>query len=246
MSGSDFMKKTLAELLHPGFGHYRSIGELARTLRHLLATAHTFRTPGRWGSSGPSEELCDYGSCVNCADQPWHSGRINSTSGHHGTTTWQENHDSIYECILAAICNEYPACERWRKRHKIHLHMPLRFPMAYQNNDKEKTAWESVLSLHRHKLPVSTLNSCHRAVNVLAAPELEISRFSITLRVCVTQRTEMRTSPDCYSRWDACFLTRTLKPKWNCQRETFANFLLRAVEFYRGLKPHDGKSQNKA
>jgi hypothetical protein len=142
------MKKTLGELIEPGFSHYRSIGELARTLQFLMSTAHTFRDPGRWGTSGPQEYLCAYGGCVNCDTQPWHSGRIVSTNPHVvETTTWQQNQDSIRDCILDALCSRYPAELRWRKRHKISLDTLLKFPMAYQNQDNEKKVWEQPMGL---------------------------------------------------------------------------------------------------
>jgi len=232
------MKKTLGELIEPGFSHYRSIGELARALQFLMSTAHTFRDPGRWGTSGPQEYLCAYGGCVNNETQPWHSGRIVSTNPHVvETTTWQENQDSIRDCILNALCARYPAEVRWRNRHKISLDMMLKFPMAYQNQDDEKKAWVQLMALHGYKLPVSTLNSCHRSVNVLCEPELVISRHCVKITVSVTQRQEMRSR--CRSSWDACFLARDTKfskpPCWNSRRETFAAFVLRAVEFYKGV-----------
>ena len=232
------MKKTLGELIEPGFSHYRSIGELARTLQFLMSTAHTFRDPGRWGTSGPQEYLCAYGGCVNNETQPWHSGRIVSTNPHVvETTTWQENQDSIRDCILDALCSRYPAELRWRKRHKISLDMMLKFPMAYQNQDAEKKAWAQLMALHGYKLPVSTLNSCHRSVNVLCEPELVISRHCVKITVSVTQRQEMRSR--CRSSWDVCFLARDTEyskpPCWNSRRETFAAFVLRAVEFYKGV-----------
>lgn len=232
------MKKTLGELIEPGFRYHRSTGELARTLQFLMSTAHSFRDQGRWGKSGPHEYLCAYGGCVNCDTQPWHSGRITSSNPHvTDTTTWQENHDSIRDCILNSLCARYPAELRWRKRHKISLDMVLKFPMAYQNQDNEKKAWEQLMGLHGFKLPVSTLNSCHRSVNVLCEPQLVISRHCIKITVNVTQRQEMRRR--CRSSWDVCFLCRDNRkfskpPFWNSRRETFAAFILRAVEFYKG------------
>lgn len=240
------MKKTLGELIEPGFDHYRSIGELARTLQFLMSTAHTFRDRGRWGTSGPQEYLCAYGGCVNSDNQPWHSGRIVCGMDSGDTTTWQQNHDSIRDSILNALCARYPAELRWRKRHKISLDMLLKFPMAYQNQDDEKKAWENLMALHGFKLPVSTLNDCHRSVNVLCEPELVISRHCIKISVSVTQRQEMRSR--CRSSWDVCFLARETKwskpPCWNSRRETFADFVLRAIEFYKGvtLLPNDPSS----
>ena len=40
------MNKTLAELLDPDFDHYRSVGELARTMQFLLAAHQTNKTYG--------------------------------------------------------------------------------------------------------------------------------------------------------------------------------------------------------
>lgn len=230
------MKKTLADLLDPEFTHYRSIGELARTLQFLIVTSQAFRDPGRWGESGPTEHLVNYGGCTNSKEQAWHSGRITSACRHNDTTTWQQNHDTIYDCILAGLCSASPSSRRWQRAHGIDLHMPLKFPMAYQRNDEERTAWTKFIALHKHQLSVPTLNSCHRKVNILAAPELLISRRGISLKICVTLKSEMRTSPVCYSRWDFCFLTEEPAPRWRPQRETFAAFVERGVQFFRDYK----------
>lgn len=226
------MKKMLSDLLNPDHKHYRSVGELARTLQFLIGTAQNYRQKGRWGDSGPTETLCNYDGCTNHRDGDWHSGRI--VAGHNDhLTTWQQNHDAIYACILMSLCHRSDVFARWRKAEHIHLHMLLRFPMAYQHSDNERKAWDSVRALHKHQLPIPTLNSCHKRINVLAAPELAINSSGIRLRLSVTQKSEMRSSPVCYSRWGYCFLTNTKQPKWNCQKETFADFLLRACAFYK-------------
>ena len=227
--------KMLNHLLDPTFAHYRSIGELSRVLQYLLASAHPYRRQERWGSTGPTETLCNYGGCTNCSDQVWHSGRISSTSGHHDLTTWQQNHDAIYGCIFSSLCNDSALDQRWRKEHGISLYMPLKFPMAYQHQDREKAAWEKFIALHRHVLAVPTLNSCHKKVNVLAAPELIIGRESITLNICVTDKQELRGGP-AYSRWRFCFLTEEPAPKWNPHRETFAAFILRGSDFFKNYR----------
>jgi hypothetical protein len=234
------MKKTLAELLNPSFDYYRSIGELSRTLQHLLSTSTEYREPGRWGSSGPTEELVNYGGGTNCYDKSWHSSRIicGMAASHRDVTSWQQNHDTLYRCILASLCQDDDASLRWRSVCGIGLQMPLKFPMAYQNQDDEKKAWVRLSSLHGYKLPVSTLNDCHRSVNVLCDPELVINRAGIYIELKVTQRQEYRQR--CRSAWDVCFLCRehpkwSRTPRWNCQRETFAAFLLRAVEFYKSV-----------
>ncbi len=233
------MNKTIADLLNPEFDHYRSVGELARTLQFLIATAETYRDPGRWGESGPHEALVNYGSCTNCLRNPWHSNRI-LMGQNRDVTTWQENHDALYRCILAALCNESDSHRRWRKNRRIGLRTLLKFPMSYQHDGDEKNAWEQLKSLHRHQLSISTLNSCHPRVNLLAAPELVIDGESIHITCQITQRSEMRQSPRCYSRWEVGFLLKCQNkdariPKWNCRRETFAAFVLRAVAFYKSI-----------
>lgn len=237
------MKKTLADLLDPNFDHYRSVGELARTLQFLMASAEDYRDhSGRWGSSGPGESLSNYGGCTNHVehDYLWHSGRIASTCPWHpDVTTWQQNHDCLYKCILAGLCGESKIFERWRKEKGINLHMQLKFQMAYQHHELEQSAWKKFMELHRHQLNVPTLNICHKRVNLLAAPQLIIRPSGVTTSICVTQKSEMRESPQCYSRWEFKFLMRDTKwgtnPKWNCQRETFAEFILRAVAFYKSV-----------
>lgn len=224
------MKKTLGELLDPSFDHYRSIGELAKTLSFLMTNAQQYRDKGEWGESGIHETLVNYRSCVNCLSHNWHSSRITTQSE---TTTWQQNHDTIYECILGSLCATFPSACKWRACHEIGLDMLLKFPMAYQNQEKERNAWDALMSLHKHVLPVKSLNTCHRGVNVLADPQLIISKDSIHIAVAVTLKSELRESARCYSRWDYSFLTRTAPNKWNCQRETFAEFVLRSVAFYK-------------
>ena len=226
------MNKTLAELLDPDFDHYRSVGELARTMQFLLAAAKPFHRPRR---TGPSETLADYTSCHGSYAQHWHSGRMTHGFNNNYTVTWQQVHDNLYRRILAGLCN-WPD---WRKKCKIDLHMPLKFPMAYQHKEPEIVAWDKLMALHGYKLPVSTLNSCHRSVNVLAAPELEILPDGIIISVQVTQRQELR-SGRCFSRWDANLLTHTKEPCWNCRREMFAEFVERAVAFYKALQPRKG------
>lgn len=228
------MKTTLADFLSPRHDHYRSLGELAATLRMLMETAHPYRYKGRWGSAGPTEELNNHSGCTNSHNTPWSSSRLHQGMEGSETTTWRENHDAIHKCILAALCSSY---EAWRKKCNIDLYMPIKIPMAYQQNDKEREAWDKIMALHKFQLPIPTMNSCHKRVNILAAPELVVSRSCIRISVSVTDKYELRTSPRCYSRWNADFLAGVDGPQWNCGRETFSLFLLRAVQYYKSIQP---------
>lgn len=233
------MNKTLAELLHPRFDYYRSIGELAKTLQFLSSGSDKYRQDGRWGSSGPTEELVNYGGCVNCYNHVWHSNRISNSFGHSDITTWQQNHDGIYRCILAGLCHNDKPSIQWRREKGISLEMTLKFSMAYQSQDEEKKAWIELEALHGYKLPVSTINSCHRSVNVLCGPELVITRTGVHIDCKVTQRQEFRKK--CRSAWNVVFLCRdnpkfSRTPRWNSHNETFAAFILRAAVFYKSVK----------
>jgi hypothetical protein len=233
------MKKTLAELLNPAFNHYRSIGELAKALQFLLRNADDFRAGKRFDSHGPTEVLTNHDGCRNCLNYNWSSLRINTYTG-RDTATWQEAHDSLYQCILSALCKQGPAEQKWRETQGISLTTLIKTPMAYQNSREEQDTWEDFLSLHKFKLGVKTLNSCHRGVNILCEPSINIGRDAIWIDTNVTLRSEMKISPRCYSRWNTCFLLRDTKkhstpPKWNCHRETFAKFLTRATDFYKGI-----------
>lgn len=232
------MKTTLADLLSPSHDHYRSLGELARTLQHFMSTDKAFRQTGRWGSSGPRETLANYEGCTNSHNKCWHSGRMTQGCTGRNTTSWQENHDSVYNCLLASICRQDDLFKRWRATAGIDLYMRLKFPMAYQIQDEEKAAWDCLMALHAQRLPHRTFNGCHRGTNVLAAPELIIGPAGVTVSISLTLRSELRSSPDCFSRWNACFLTQQDQPRWNCQRETFSKFILRAVDFYKTLQPN--------
>ncbi len=251
MPATNFMKKTLSELLDPSFNYYRSLGELARTLQYLMQTAEHYRQPGRWGESGPTETLNGYHGCTNSNHTEWHSDRQSfcffdrdhDQAERRPFTTWQQNHDSMYSCILAAICGDRAAERQWRKEKGIDLHMLLKFPMAYQHADKEIKAWDAVTALHGLKLPVDTLNPCHRRVNVLCFPQITISRESISLKMQVTQRYELRST--CPSSWGACYLAGVDNPAWRPSKETFADFLLRTVEFHKALQPRPEMRKHK-
>lgn len=231
------MNTTMAALLSPTMNHYRSIGELAWTLSHLLGTARNFRDSGRWGDFGPHEILINYSGCVNCLNTCWHSSRIPSRKE---TTTWDDNEHALFSCILSAVCDEGDASVRWRAACGIDLHMPLKFAMAYQSNKEEQAAWIEFEQLHRWKLQgVKSLNSMHRSVNRLCEPQLMVSGNGVFLKCCVTDAYELRSSPRCYSRWDVSWLTGQRRPKWNPRRETFAKFVLRGVELFKSAKPAD-------
>lgn len=225
------MKKSLAELLSPSFDHYRSIGELAGTLQFLLSSSVAYRAKERWGWFGPTEQLNGYNGCVNCETTAWHSSRI--TAGTGKVTTWQQNHDSLYSCILGSLCDETAIACEWRAINKIALHMLLKLRMDYQHKDEEIEAWHGFMAMHRHRLAVRTLNRCHKHVNLLVEPQLVISRFGVWIKVSVTLSSEIKQSPLCYSRWDFGFLTRSESPKWKPAKETFAEFVNRSTDYYR-------------
>ena len=151
--------------------------------------------------------------------------------------TWQQHHDRLYKCLLAALCDLSPASINWRDAHQVSLEMPLRFPMAYQRANDEQKAWDQFASLHLHALPVRTLNPQHRNIRLLVFPQLIIADRGVYIAVEVTDKTEWRQSKGCCSRWDVAWLTDRPSPKWHHQRETFASFVLRAVEFYKSIQP---------
>ena len=235
------MKTTLGDLLDPRFDHYSSIGEMAQCLHLLLISAKDYRDRGAWGDCGPHEILCGYGGCTNSLSHGWHSSRICSTTGMwKRATTWQENHDNIRNCILSALCARGGAHGRWQLAHNLSLRTEMKWPMAYQHQGLEKEAWKDFGALHKCWLGRGTLNTCHRNVSLLAEPQLIVSRDGIFISCEVTDKTEIRTSPVCYSRWSVCSLMRdntyfSREPKWCPQRETFAKFVVRAAEFYRSI-----------
>jgi hypothetical protein len=233
------MGMKLRKLIDPDFDSYRTVGDLARTLKLLLVSAQPYRQTGRWGSFGPHETLIGYSGCVNSLNTCWHSGRyfkaVNSDA-----TTWQENHDFLYRCILGSLCDNIG--DEWRKTCGVSLDMELGFNPSYKQ-EAEKEAWEEFVSLHKYKLAVKSLNPYHRSVNMLAEPQLIIGREKVRLTCNVTQASEIRQSPRCYSRWDVCFLLRENKEKstapfWKF-RESFPDFIARACEFYKTITEGD-------
>lgn len=228
------MNKTIGELLNPRFDHYRSIGELSATLRQLLLTARNFRDNGRWGSSGPTEELCDHSGCTGCQDVNWSSDRIPMYTGRE-ITTWKDNHDRIYGCILAALCAESPAICHWRITHDIGLHTRIKIPMGHQHADEERKAWSELERLHGFTVSAPSLNPVHKKINVLCTPQLVISKLDIYIAISVTDRSDFK-GGRCRSSWDVCSLIDLPHPRWTPQRESFAAFVLRAVRFYKSVK----------
>jgi hypothetical protein len=224
---------TLAELLNPGFDYSRSIADLARAMKFLLGSARPYRRQPRDGGSsfGPHETLIGYNGCRGCQGINWHSDR-NPRAKDADATTWQENHDFLYRCVLQALLNK--DFTGWRAKEGISLDTNLRFKPSYRN-DAEKVAWARFTALHGYTLRASSLNPFHRRVNVLANPELVISQDAVTVICRVTQRRELRQSPRCYSRWDVAFLLRERGFKyqrWRSRQETFAAFIARAAESY--------------
>lgn len=225
------MKITICHFLSPNFRTYRGLGGASLLLQALMRSAVGFRDQGLWGKSGPSEELNDYGSCVNAGLGPWHTSRRDSK-------THREHVDNICDCILSALCNGQPASVRWRKANRISLEREFVFRSKgddYARID-EQNAFLEFMSLHGVRVPLS-LNSCHRDVKVLCFPQLNIGRDGITLQVEATSATELRVSKGCASRWGVAWLMEVPAPKWRPDRETFAEFLTRGTAFYRSATP---------
>lgn len=232
------MNTTIAKLVSPrGISTYTSAGELARTIQFLIPTAGAYRDQGRWGKTGPSEELTNHHGCVNSVEYAgeravhWQSSR-NAQSG-----DFDELMRLLVSAIMGALCNGQPACKRWREEQRIGLDTVVKFPMAYQNQDEERKAWDEVRKLHKFRLKYGSLNPFHRNVTSLHEPELFIHGSGITLQCCVTTREEQRRYPRTASCWSVSSLTETANPKWNPRRETFAAFLLRAVAHFQEIKP---------
>lgn len=225
------MKFTIANLIDPACRINRSLGSSALVLQALMAPARRFRDTGRWGSSGPGEILNGYNGCVNAHLHPWHTSR-------NRLTTHRSHVDNILSCILSALCSDQAACRLWRKAQSILLESEFTFrsPGDEFSRADEVKAFEGFMALHGHRLPHS-LNSCHRDVKVLCFPELNIGRAGITLEVQATSATELRVSKESASRWAVSFLAETAPPAWKWQRETFAEFLLRATAYYREVAP---------
>lgn len=241
------MKTTIGQLLNPRRSTYSSIGEIAQCLHLLMRGDAKYRDVGRYGDSGPHEILCSYEGCVNCVNQEWHSSRICSCTGVWGrATSWQENHDDIRDCILGALCDSGGSIDLWKKDHGLCLDTVIKCPVAYQSQESERKSWGEFESLHRYWLGPGTLNSCHRNVNLLAEPQLVIGRGGIFITCQITLKSEIKSYPVCYSRWDACFLLRdnpqfSKPPKWCPQRERFSDFIVRSAAFYKSIKPTTNK-----
>lgn len=226
------MKKTLGNLLDPGFATYRSVGELAIALRWLMKSATGYEEDGVYGT-GPLVTLKGYRHCVHV------SSDFSVQRHHSGVISWQATHDALYGNIFQALCDRSESSRRWREEKKISLDTVVKVPCAYQHSGDEKEAFASLAFLHGYKVDAETLNTCHPRVNVLVYPELRINAGGIWITCDVTQRSELRHGRSC-SRWSVSFLLRDVKrwsrdPKWNPQRETFAAFVTRATEHFRSI-----------
>lgn len=226
------MKKTLGELLDPGFATYRSVGELAIALRWLMNSATGYEEDGVYGT-GPLVTLKGYRHCIHV------SSDFSVQRHHRGVISWQATHDALYGNIFQALCDSSKSAIQWREVEKISLDTVVKVRSACQHNATEREALEGLSSLHGSSVDVATLNAYHPRVNVLAYPEIRINAGGIWITCDVTQRSELRHGR-CCSRWGVSFLLRETErwsrdPKWNPQRETFAAFVTRATEHFRSI-----------
>lgn len=225
------MNKTLADLIDPRWRTYRDLGELARALQYLLFTAHNYRSPGRYGSSGPTETLSGHAGCVNCKGYQWHSNR-------DWLKTYKEHCANICDCITSALCDSDPIFVLWRKEQRIGLETQLRFPIKNHNpgDPLPEPAWELFQSLHGYRLTES-INPVWKDVKMLCFPQLFIGGCGVYLGIEATSATELRRSKECASRWNTAQLTERPDPVWKTTRETFAQFFVRGVEHFKAAKP---------
>lgn len=220
------MKTTLAQALHPGWS--ADLPLLALILSRLLTSAAGHRELGRWGSWGPTETLIGHAGCTGCEGKPWHSSRS-------GVDTAKAHAEQIRRDITAALFDSAPACREWRKVHCITPDSVFRFSSPDPYMAGVDDAMRAFQALHGHRLPAS-INSCHRDVKVLCFPQLYIGGNSIWLGCEATSWGELRRWCEGASRWDVAWLIEQPAPRWRWQRETFGEFLLRGVEFFKAAK----------
>lgn len=227
------MKDTLARLISPDRG-YKSLGELAITLRWLLETARDFRDPGQWGDSGPTEILTGRSGCTGSYDARWSTGRMSVYHSRGGAEREAHVRD-ICDCIISGLCSDSPASLRWRSEHDIELHMPIQIRSREHHCGRgEDEAMKAFFALQGQKIKAS-LNSSHPRAKTLWGPEIYIGSRGISCDVQVCYASDKGSSS-----WSvAGFLMRDAANRpnhiWKPNKHTFAEWLALSTAQFAAL-----------
>lgn len=225
------MKTTLAEFLaHPGGDYgYESLGDYALVLQTLLRTAAAYRDRAGSSFTGPSEWLTGYGGTISRTPPSWHSGRDGCTT--YGSHLRQIYHDVTVAVAMANKPGYNYASQRWAQEQRITWDLIIRRPSHPNRRTAEQQAWERFRSLHGKRLCPHSLNGHHRHVNVITGNRLIIAPGAIFITFDVTDRQEFKQR--CGSSWSWNSLTDKPNPVWKTNKETFAEYLDRAIAYFQ-------------
>ena len=221
------MKTTLRQLIDPANYYCSTIAEYALIVQELMKTATAWRS-GNCGG-GPYGDLNGYHGCTGGGEQCWHSNRNHSV-------TAQQHRETLRNALLRALCN--PAGEKWRRSISLDLDKEFKLRVKGDGGSRsEESAFNDFMVLNKTRVDhPHSFNSCHRVVNVIWEPQLQISIYGINVTARFTTMSEIRTSGTCASAWDMSFLLGEWNKPWSPYRETFTEFIRRSIDFIKGLK----------
>lgn len=237
------MKTTLGDILHP-FHSFQTIAERALAIRWLMQSSARYWRPRQ--SGGPRNMLSGHGYSIGNEKHAF-TPRCH-VSVPNDCVDWNQAMEATEISIMGSLCDQRDDSRRWRTECGIGLdtEIKIRTRKRQSQQPEEQAAWRRLIQLHGKDIGGPSLNDRHRNITVLIAPELCISEDGIWIRCRTSDKTELRicNRGSAYSSWDVCFLLRDKRgnnrrpPTWKPARETFVEFIDRAIRFYmsRGEK----------